>query len=509
VSIDNLPPSFFIATRGTYTSNLHDPDARYNHHLRSPASNFWIFPQPDEVAFDLENGGILDDTEVGFANGTIQKYKNYAILNANFSKITSPDDVHQIFEVDRYKDKYWLSYHLARESLDFLTVLKEPEYPEASIEDKTCRSAGWVFDSGDLSDVSVLAIHAFEEGQETDLARRALPERASSHEARSMESLLGTVKGLISMATDSGKKRLIIDLRNNYGMDSVTALATYFILFPGSHSPWVFRARANDQLKWLGNGLIERIKSSGRSSGSKHISWPFWVGDNAVAKQYADFDEFFGPDVILGDNFTKASVVYSNDYIKDLRGTLPRDTPPFKPEDIVILTDGVCYSGCALFVGALTRGHGVRTVALGGRPLIGPMQAVGGSKAGPLLTMGYLEDVGDIVSQVRPRPVNVSFFGVKPEDAPLQGGTQWAPGFDVSINGGNAYTEEKMDGLPLQFSTKRLTVSSFTLGTCWRTQRPRGRRSRTSPGMAPSASRDRRRGRKIGLETKLWDIPTR
>jgi hypothetical protein len=53
-----------------------------------------------------------------------------------------------------------------------------------------------------------------------------------------------------------------------------------------------------------------------------------------------------------------------------------RDALPVPAENIVILTDGACSSACSKFVGLMTRMGGVKTVAVGGRPEGGPMQAM-------------------------------------------------------------------------------------------------------------------------------------
>jgi hypothetical protein len=51
----------------------------------------------------------------------------------------------------------------------------------------------------------------------------------------------------------------------------------------------------------------------------------------------------------------------------------------WNPDQIVILTDGLCASACALFVEMMTR-VGVRTVVAGGRPSAGPQQAAAGTR---------------------------------------------------------------------------------------------------------------------------------
>jgi hypothetical protein len=65
-------------------------------------------------------------------------------------------------------------------------------------------------------------------------------------------------------------------------------------------------------------------------------------------------------------------------------------TQPFAAEDIIIVSDGLCGSTCALFVEFMSIQAGVKVVALGGRPQNGPMQPVGGTKGSRLLTADNL-----------------------------------------------------------------------------------------------------------------------
>jgi hypothetical protein len=54
--------------------------------------------------------------------------------------------------------------------------------------------------------------------------------------------------------------------------------------------------------------------------------------------------------------------------------------PKFKPENIVIVTDGYCASTCTIFAEFLTQQAGVKTIAMGGRSNKNPIQAIGGVK---------------------------------------------------------------------------------------------------------------------------------
>lgn len=91
-------------------------------------------------------------------------------------------------------------------------------------------------------------------------------------------------------------------------------------------------------------------------------------------------DEILTPVTLQGDQFTA--------YIRQptvpgftLTGTGDRYNPPpalFKPENIVLLTDGTCGSTCTIFSYLMIFQANVTTVSVGGRPQVGPMQSVGG-----------------------------------------------------------------------------------------------------------------------------------
>jgi hypothetical protein len=134
----------------------------------------------------------------------------------------------------------------------------------------------------------------------------------------------------------------------------------------------------------------------------------------------------------------------------------PWTTPPFRPEDIVIVTDGQCGSGCAVTVTMLTHAHGVRTVTLGGRPLRAPMQAVGQIKGGPAATFTLMPEFDRTQApeglQLPPDPWNYR--------PPLrlggsQGSDQWSSSAQFNVGEMLPYNGNASDlgqgEIPLQF----------------------------------------------------------
>ena len=120
------------------------------------------------------------------------------------------------------------------------------------------------------------------------------------------------------------------------------------------------------------------------------------------------------------------------------------------------MTDGTCASTCSIFA-ELMKKQGVRSIAFGGRPQYGPMQALGGVKGGQYLSLPLLHRY---ISRAYDLAVNASEPILTPEQ--LARFEEIAPpdpkNFSLRINrigaGGvnfrNAYREGN-DVTPLQF----------------------------------------------------------
>ena len=73
------------------------------------------------------------------------------------------------------------------------------------------------------------------------------------------------------------------------------------------------------------------------------------------------------------------------------------DTKPqpqtFEPSSVVMLSDGLCGSTCAIFAELLKSQAGVQSIVVGGRKQTGPMQSVGGSKGSNDQDLSRIVDV--------------------------------------------------------------------------------------------------------------------
>lgn len=118
------------------------------------------------------------------------------------------------------------------------------------------------------------------------------------------------------------------------------------------------------------------------------------VGESEYQYQYSldvnnnnfpNYKAFVGPNMIYGDNFTslvRTNLSEMSNYIY-VTGYGNNTNPPpqlFSAENIVLLEDGGCGSTCSSFAEYMKAQGGVRSVVIGGRPQLGPMQGVAGSK---------------------------------------------------------------------------------------------------------------------------------
>jgi hypothetical protein len=167
-------------------------------------------------------------------------------------------------------------------------------------------------------------------------------------------------------------------------------MVLYFALFPSDTPPFLWQARAHTQFAWLGKHLW--------NASTAESPFPLQRMVRPDGKPWSSFEELYGPFPDAPDGQkrwaehthpvlvnTTAFQVFTNQFpLPDgWQYQHPWTTPPFRPEDIVIVTDGQCGSACSITVSILTHAHSVHTVALGGRPLRAPMQAVGHIKGGP------------------------------------------------------------------------------------------------------------------------------
>ncbi|KAI4676907.1 uncharacterized protein J4E84_009207 [Alternaria hordeiaustralica] len=232
------------------------------------------------------------------------------------------------------------------------------------------------------------------------------------------------IRDFIGNASQSQVSRVIIDLQQNSGGLVFLAYDTFKQFFPNLEPNGASRQRSHELSNRLGSAYTEWWEHSGHDQ-TENYNWASseWIVTNrintATGKTFSSWDEFYGPEISDGDKFSGSQQYNLSDenfdysafgdypYGYEPRDHLTNSTPPWAPEHIVILTDGLCASACALFVELMAYEAGVRTIVVGGQPEPGPMQAVSGTRGAAAYSAGALDSDFD---------ENLKYFPVdKPE----------------------------------------------------------------------------------------------
>ncbi|KAF2866402.1 hypothetical protein BDV95DRAFT_209640 [Massariosphaeria phaeospora] len=216
------------------------------------------------------------------------------------------------------------------------------------------------------------------------------------------------VQDFIGNATQAGISRVVIDLQQNSGGLNFLAYDTFKQFFPDQEPRDASRIRSHKNANILGSAYTEwwDRKDTDQDSYSEYAAIE-WVATNrinaATGNNFSSWAEYFGPESSSGGDFSLAQRYnLSNEmfdhsafrYIPwgyDSKIPMTSTTPPWSAENIVLLTDGLCGSTCALFTELMTHEAGVRTLTVGGRPVKGPMQAVSGTRGASVYSADSLD----------------------------------------------------------------------------------------------------------------------
>ncbi|EAW07102.1 peptidase S41 family protein [Aspergillus clavatus NRRL 1] len=359
----------------TSTAPLHDADAQYNTNFPSLASQVSIGAPRNNGLWSRNVAEMWtgDRIDLTFANGsTLTSHRTAdlirsefpfrdgaALLDARCRKAQIPSTTSASSDSAGYPNTTWTSYGGG--------------------------IAGYFSTAEELQDVGVLAVTTFS----------VYP---STLKQVSVEFLRN--------ATAAGKKKIIIDLSANPGGSLTSGLDLFHIFFPDVVPYTATRLRAHPGAEFLGKAFARLAQSDRKLSlelwDANPFSWQSAVTPDQE-RGYESLEEWYGPYDIEGAsvsglyanfNYTTISTPYSpiTGY-----GPIPLDPAErlFAPEDIVMITDGNCVSTCAYFVDRM-HCQGVRTVAFGGRPQYGPMQAIGGTRGAQNLAYGGIYSYVDI-----------------------------------------------------------------------------------------------------------------
>jgi len=301
-----------------------------------------------------------------------------------------------------------------------------------------------------------------------DLAVLTIP----TYEPASESQFSNIVRELLATSKANGKTKLIIDLRGNPGGIALLATDTFKQLFPSQDPYGAGNYRANLLFNFTGESMSEYFEGTSYAEAKQDGTDPYYAGtpfnvDNEVTKAAKDFGswaDFFGPNLIHGDNYTALTRWNLSDPEQRqgffIYGYGENDKPQpqtFEAENIVLLQDGGCASTCGLFSELMKNQGHVRSIAVGGRKQTGPMQAVGGVKGANVLPMNGIALYISFAYQVASSAMRSQFdsdFGnnlVKQILTTLNRASPGSSGPEASFNFRNNFREDDTTQTPLQF----------------------------------------------------------
>ncbi|KAF2841281.1 peptidase S41 family protein-like protein [Patellaria atrata CBS 101060] len=389
----------------------HDPDARWNSlFYLGPAESFGFFNSPRKypgptMSLTFENGTTLD-----YTNGAVVRYPT------SWEDITDGVSFYNTFvagdysmrkrkrqeEIPEYKVKIPERMILPRDMAEIkkkhVKRATPADYPVPFIEHpaEDVSLAGYFLDRDDLDGVAVLMLQTFNTDDNSD--------------ARIWQMVLET---FLAECKRRRTEKIIIDLRTNGGGKIFLGYETFKQFFPNVEPYGGSRYRAHDGANILGEHISTlRMNAINGNAFASPFNFRSYLDTNQ--KAFSDWKDMFGPFTDNGDGFTDTLRYNLSDPLLTqserfglgitLTGMSDRSNftdPPFDPDNIVILSDGICASTCAIFTEMLTKSipTPVRVLAVGGRPQPGPMQPVGGTKGSSVLNADYLLAISEYVLQ--------------------------------------------------------------------------------------------------------------
>lgn len=380
-------------------NSYHDPDARYNAmFLMQPAENYGYFTNPRFYPGPTTN--------ITFENGTNSESRNFAVVlqPETWAYIDSPKSFYETYAIPetsslrvKKRDPNALPMHLENPrdhefrgsfALQHGSVPASYPRPELSHSAELVPLAGYFMNLGGQQ-VGVLVVQTF-----------------NTDDVEGAQEFQQVVQEYISQAKSRGVEKHIIDVRANGGGKVLSGYDMFKQFFPSQEPQTQSRFRGHPASELFG-ASISSFKSMTVLNAELFTS-PF-SNDAYVSselQEFSDWNAMYPPEEFHNDKFTALLKYNLSDPVTTTNerlavgitvtgygGRLNFTEDPFRAEDIVILSDGVCASTCSIFIELMAQQAGVRTLAVGGRPQSGPMVPVGGTKGTLVMPSVYLQAV--------------------------------------------------------------------------------------------------------------------
>ena len=380
-SIDDQDAATYLENLSQFGS-LQDPDALYNNlfyelaqiSLGSTGTGTGVFSGGGRGAYVYPNA----TTKFTFANGTTSTYQNFARVLVDFTGIENGQDLYNTYIAPAPTSTASSSASASPAA----TSTPAPGYPAPVIRQENNLIGGYYLEGAGYDDIAVLSVPSF---VSLDSAEQSFQDVGLQ---------------FLNQSKTDNKKKLIIDVSANAGGTILQGYNLFTELFPDLLPYGATRLRAHQGFDLIGQEI----------SAVAGPTYPWDVNDPSnyvlddflgtpfdyradVDINYAPFTswpEKYGPHAFNGDNFTSIirwnlsdpTDIYSSGITVTGYGNRTGLVPTrfYSPADMIILYDGYCASTCTIFSELMRQQGGVQTIAVGGRPHPGPIQAVGGVK---------------------------------------------------------------------------------------------------------------------------------
>jgi hypothetical protein len=394
-----------------------------------------------------------DTTTLKFANGSEYTMQNYARAIVNLRGVTSGEELAE----------KWISYgaesaSATAQSVDTNTNQPistaalnlaggpSPGYPPAVVAGPPGQINGFFIDAPGYEDVAVLQVPTFV--------------GAASYS----KAFQQTTRDFIPKALAAGKTKLIIDVQANGGGTILQGYDMFKQLFPEEDPYGANRFRAIEAINLIGKAYSSMASHGPRLAGANNYtienaqsSWFDYHTDMTVdGKPFSSWSDKFGPQEINGVKYTTpARWNLSDTYIPYMSGGINvtgygdlanfTGPPKFKPENIVIVTDGYCASTCTIFAEFMTQQVGVKTIAMGGRSNKNPIQAIGGVKGVNNYAFSYIQNAAQTAVKYNPS-LNTSIL-----KQDYYNDLPFTRGLSYGVNNRDGLRRNDTSGIALQF----------------------------------------------------------
>jgi hypothetical protein len=381
----------------------HDPDARFNAmFFMQPAESFGYFTSPR-----FYPGAT---TNVTYENGTIDTYDNGAIVlqSETWPYIDDAASFYEMYVVPKTislvkkRDPNALPLHLEnpRDQMFRGSFAQQRSsvplfYPDPVVAHSAdlVPLAGYFIDTSE-GQIGVLVVQTF-----------------NTEDVKGAVEFQAVVQEYISQAKSRGVEKHIIDIRTNGGGKVLSGYDMYLQFFPTKEPQTQSRYRGHQASELFGD-KCSSYKSINTLNAELFTS-PFSNDAYLTSdlQEFSDWKAMYPPSHFQNDKFTSLlkynlSDPYTTSNTRlavgiTLTGYGNRSNfteDPFRAEDIIILSDGMCASTCSIFTELMVQQSGVRSIAVGGRPQLGPMVTVGGTKGTLVLPSLYMEALSTYIT---------------------------------------------------------------------------------------------------------------